>query len=100
MSGPPESPPQVSENSPPAHTIEAGLKGLPQAWPQAASVIIGTSARMSWSSDWSPVCVTPHPRIVARTPGAQNSVSRGAAGMTARGSCGAPGAGRRSSATS
>jgi hypothetical protein len=50
MSGPPESPPQVSVISPPAHTIVGAMKAF-QALAHAASLMMGTSALRSWSSD-------------------------------------------------
>ena len=76
ISGPPESPPQVSVLPPPAHTMVKGWNIEPHAWVQPESETIGTvaSSRSSESPD-SLVGPTPQPMTVAVLPAAHSAVS-------------------------
>ena len=74
ISGPPESPPQVSVVPPPAHTIESAWKFVPQTAAQPMSETIPTLASSS-RFDVPPSSVTPQPITVARRPAAHSGVS-------------------------
>ncbi len=88
MSGPPESPPQVSVAPPPAQSIVDAPKLDPQALAQAPSPTSGTPASSS-VDDRAPLSVTPQPTIVAAAPGLHSARSAALVPIIASGSCGA-----------
>src|SRR4051794_30235758 len=87
MSGPPESPEQLSVLWPPAQTIEVELKCEPQAAAHEPSPTIGTCASRS-DADWLPVSVTPQPMTVACVPALQRAASAAPVPARRNGSCG------------